>query len=58
MSCTGGVGAVSVTSGGSSAVSVRPPEEAHAEQSRRARSGSAVEALRKTRTEELDIIVR
>jgi hypothetical protein len=41
-----------VTTGGSSAVSVRPPEEAHAEQSRRARSGSAIEALRVMRTEE------
>jgi hypothetical protein len=32
---------------------MRPLEEAHAEQSRRARSGSAVEALWKTRREEL-----
>jgi hypothetical protein len=46
---------------------MRPPEEAHAEQSRRARSGSAVEVLRETRTDELrnveaggrnDIVVR
>ena len=41
----------SSTSVGSSAALSRPPEEAHAEQSRRARSGSA--ALRETRTEEL-----
>ena len=62
-----GRGVVSATSVGSSADSMRPPEEAHAEQSRRARSGSAVEALRETRTEELrnveaggrnDIVVR
>jgi hypothetical protein len=32
---------------------MRLPEETHAEQSRRARSGSAVEALRETRMEEL-----
>jgi hypothetical protein len=32
---------------------MRPPEEAHAEQRKRARSGSAFEALRETRTEEL-----
>jgi hypothetical protein len=46
---------------------MRLPEKVHAEQSRRARSGSAVEALRETRMEELrnvgagsraDIVVR
>src|ERR1700722_2913371 len=64
---TSGAAAVSANSVGSSAASRRPPEEAHAEQSRRVRSGSAVEALRETRTEELrneeaggryDIVVR
>jgi hypothetical protein len=58
---------LSATSVGSSADSKRPPEEAHAEQRRKAMSGNAGEARRIRRIEELgnlkaggrnDIVVR
>jgi hypothetical protein len=48
-----GAGAGSATSVGSSTGSTRPLEEAHAEHNRKARSGSAREARRETRTDEL-----
>jgi hypothetical protein len=52
-----GAAAGSATSVGSSAASMWPPEEAHAEQSRKARSGSADEAPPEARTEELGNLV-
>lgn len=47
-----GVAAVSGTSVGSSAASNRPPEDAHAEHSRKARSGSADDAPPEARAED------